>query len=42
VHAIEKYNILPDCIYNWDEKGFLIGIANSMKYVMLKEAFKSG
>jgi DDE superfamily endonuclease len=42
VHAIEKYNIPPDRIYNWDEKGFLIGIANSMKRVMSKEAFKSG
>jgi len=42
VHAIEKYNITPDLIYNWDEKVFLIGIANSMKRVMSKEALKSG
>lgn len=42
MHAIEKYNITPDLIYNWDEKWFLIGIANSMKRVMSKEALKSG
>ena len=42
MHAIEKYNITPDLIYNWDEKVFLIGIANSMKRVMSKEALKSG
>jgi len=42
VDGIEKYHITPENIYNWDEKGFLIGIANAMKRIMTKEALKSG
>jgi hypothetical protein len=38
---IEKYNIIAENIYNWDEKGFLIGQANITKRVIFKEALKS-
>jgi len=37
----EKYNITADNIYNWDEKGFLIGQSNIVKRVMSREALKS-
>jgi len=39
---IEKYNITTESIYNWDEKGFLISIANITERVISKEALKSG
>ena len=39
---IEKHNITADCIYNWDEKGFLIGLANTTKRILTREAFQSG
>ena len=31
ITGIEKYNITADNLYNWDEKGFLIGQASSTK-----------
>jgi hypothetical protein len=41
-HAIEKYNLTAENIYNWDEKGFLIGVQRSTKRIMSKEACESG
>jgi hypothetical protein len=41
LEKIEKYNITAENIYNWDEKGFLIGQANITKRVISKEALKS-
>jgi hypothetical protein len=29
-------------MYNWDEKGFLIGIARTMKRIITKQAYDSG
>lgn len=29
-------------MYNWDEKGFLIGVMRAMKRIMAKEAYTSG
>jgi hypothetical protein len=40
--AIEKYNLTAENIYNWDEKGFLIGICRALKRIMTKAAYKSG
>ena len=40
--AVEKYNITAENFYNWDEKGFLIGIANQIQRIMSIEALHSG
>ena len=40
--VIEKYNITADNIWNFDEKGFLIGFGRGMKRIMTLEAYKSG
>ena len=40
--AIEKYYITAGNIYNWDEKGFLIGYAFFTKRIMSLEAYQSG
>jgi hypothetical protein len=29
-------------MYNWDEKGFLIGLAQSLKRIMMKKVYDSG
>ena len=42
IAGIEKYHITAENIYNWDKKGFLIGIANVVKQIILKQALKSG
>ncbi|PVH72219.1 hypothetical protein DL98DRAFT_553259 [Cadophora sp. DSE1049] len=42
IEGIEKYNITGENIHNWDEKGFLIGLAQSLKRIMTKEDYKSG
>ena len=39
---IEKYNITAENIYNWDEKGFIIGHASATQRIMSLEALKSG
>ncbi|KAF8853236.1 hypothetical protein BDZ45DRAFT_716637 [Acephala macrosclerotiorum] len=39
--VIEKYHITADNIYNFDEKGFLIGIARTMKRIISLETYKS-
>jgi DDE superfamily endonuclease len=40
--GVEKYNITAENIYNIDEKGFIIGLSNVVKRIMLKEALDSG
>ena len=40
--AVKKYHLLPENIYNWDEKGFIIGQAPKTKRIMTLEAYKSG
>ena len=42
IAGIEKYNITADKVYNWDEKGFLIGMASAVKRIMTLEALESG
>ena len=39
---IEKYHLTANNIWNWDEKGFLIGQASVTKRIMSVEALKSG
>lgn len=39
---MEKYNITADNLYNWDEKGFVIGQASATKRIMSKEALENG
>jgi hypothetical protein len=39
--AIEKYNLTAENIYNWDEKGFLMGVCRALKRIMTKEAYTS-
>jgi len=41
-YAIEKHNLTAECIYNWDEKGFIIGMAAVTKRIMSKKAYESG
>ena len=40
--VIEKYNITADNIWNFDEKGFLIGFGRAMKRIMTLSAYQSG
>jgi len=40
--VIEKYKITAENIYNFDEKGFLMGFGRTMKRIMTQEALKSG
>lgn len=42
IDGIKKYNITADNLYNWDEKGFIIGLANAVRRLMTKEALDSG
>ena len=39
---IEKYRITAENIYNFDEKGFLIGYGRSLKRIMTRAALESG
>ncbi|THC92492.1 hypothetical protein EYZ11_008030 [Aspergillus tanneri] len=39
---IEKYNIHPSNVYNFDEKGFQIGLSRSTKRVVTREALRRG
>lgn len=39
--AVEKYYITADNIYNWDEKGFLIGLGSFIQRIMTLEAYNS-
>ncbi|PMD46398.1 DDE-domain-containing protein [Hyaloscypha variabilis F] len=40
--VIEKYRITAENIYNFDEKGFLIGFGRSLKRIITREALQSG
>jgi hypothetical protein len=40
--VIEKYRITAENIYNFDEKGFIIGFGRSLKRIITLEALKSG
>ena len=42
IAGIEKYNITAENIYNWDEKGFVIGQATATQRIMSREALESG
>lgn len=42
IAAVEKYNITAENIYNWDEKGFVIGQATATQRIMNREALESG
>jgi hypothetical protein len=33
---------MAKCIYNWDEKGFIISMAAVTKHIMSKKAYESG
>ena len=37
---MERFNISYDNIYNWDEKGFLIGQASATQRIMSRKALK--
>ena len=39
---MERFNITADNVYNWDEKGFLIGQASATRRIMSKAAVRSG
>jgi hypothetical protein len=41
-YAIEKHNLTAECIYNWDEKSFLIGMAAVTKHIMGKKVYETG
>lgn len=38
---MEKYHITADNTYNWDEKGFLMGMGSSTQRIMSLEAYES-
>jgi hypothetical protein len=40
-YTIEKYNLTAECIYNWDEKGFIMGMAVTTKCIISKKAYES-
>jgi hypothetical protein len=40
--VVEKYRITADNIYNFDEKGFLMGFGRTMKRIVSRDALKSG
>lgn len=40
--VIQKYNITPNNLYNFDEKGFLISIGHSIKRVIICDIYNSG
>jgi hypothetical protein len=40
--VIEKYKITAENIYNFDEKGFIIGFGRSLKRIMTLEALQLG
>jgi hypothetical protein len=39
---IEKHRIIADNLYNFDKKGFLIGLRQTLKRIMTLAALKSG
>ena len=39
---MEKYRITVENIYNFDEKGFMIGVGQAVKHIMTKKELRSG
>jgi hypothetical protein len=39
---MEDYNITAENMYNWDEKGFLLGLAQKLMRIMTKKMYDSG
>jgi DDE superfamily endonuclease len=42
IEKVEKYNITGENMYNWDEKGFILGLAHAVKRIMSLYALKLG
>jgi hypothetical protein len=42
IKGIKRYNITTENMYNWNKKGFLLGIAHALKRIMTLHALKSG
>ena len=42
IQGIEKYNITAENLYNWDEKGFVIGQSSAVKHIMTQSALEKG
>jgi hypothetical protein len=42
IETVEKYNITAENLYNWDEKGFLLGLAQTLKRIITLNAYKKG
>ena len=40
--VIEKYRITAENIYNFDEKGFLMGFGRTIKRIITQEALQKG
>lgn len=40
--AIKDNHITAENVYNWDEKGFLIGLLGTLKRIISLQAYKSG
>ena len=40
--VIEKYCITAENIWNFDEKGFMMGFGRTMKRIITQQALKSG
>jgi hypothetical protein len=41
-HKLEKYNILPENVYNMDEKGFMLGTLKRSFRIFSKASWKAG
>jgi hypothetical protein len=39
---MEKYNITVENMYNWNEKGFLLGLAQTLKQIITLNVYKKG
>jgi len=39
---MDDYDITAENMYNWDEKGFLLGLAQKLKRIMTKKMYDSG
>ena len=42
IQGIEKYNITAENLYNWNEKGFVIGQSSAVKRIMTRSALEKG
>ena len=39
---MEKYRITAENMYNFDEKGFMIGVGQAVKCIMIREKLRGG